>query len=1314
MTGPSMRSYDPLAPLQPGVTLLEASAGTGKTYQITTLFLRLVAEVGLPAESILVVTFTNAATAELRGRVRERLQQAVRTLDALLAGQTVGPCDDALLALAGRHAGGTPLDEVTLRVRLGRLRLALGAFDTVPISTIHGFCGRTLDENAFESGVETDVELLEGPGPVLEEIVDDALSCLYREVEPEVLQALRVGAGLTREGLLSLAGAAVRYRDARLEPGPEVALGWRDKLRAWLDVVQSARLSWEAYSAELCALFDAEAGKDPKDPGRRLSGTSYRAGYNSTRAAQVGAWLRSGGAPLPSFQKGHPKPAPWFRHFSNSGVADGRPARCTAPPLQHRLLDAWQRLVDLADDLSFLDGPRREVVDHVLAELPVRLAARRARTYDDLLRAVRDRVVAPAGGEGLVRALRSRYRAALLDEFQDTDDVQWDVFATVFGADPEAFLVLIGDPKQAIYGFRGADVHTYGRAAETTAAERRFSLAENQRSDARLVLAVNALFGGREHVFDLPFIRYDAVRPAERNRGRRFLAPGLPAPFVLRWFDATDLGAAPEGVVVSKAAVARRLAARLLATDVCDLLSPAAGVRLAGSGSGDWRPLVARDVAVLVRTNAQALLVRQALSDRGQRTIVARSGSVFASETALALQRWLEAITVPDREGPTRVLAATSWLDWPAAELAASLQPAGEPAPAWEALRRDVREWAALAEHSGVGTALQRAIQELGVPVRLAGLPDGERRLTDLRHLAELLHVEELRERRGAEGLLRWLRAERQSREGTAETAELRLESDADAVRVLTLHASKGLEFPVVFLPFLWDVGLHRSGEAVRWHDPTAKRLCLDLRLDHGGPPRAAHQEAALREERQEELRLLYVGVTRARHAALVYWGPAYSWARSALASVLHGGVPGELGADRHVRAKDRIATSIKEGAGLTAIHADLDALVQSSRDADGPTLALLRCSSAVAPAASARAAALPEPDLLLRDFTRPGLDLQWRRTSYSALAGRLGEVAPAESPAPTPDDLEGRDYDAAPMPVDEAPVAPTQGSSTGGLLDLPGGLRTGKYVHKLLELVDFTSCREKAPPRRDLPALAIDLGRRMGFPDQRWPRVVAEALPSVLETPLGPALGDACLADLPANARLDEWSFDLALAGGERWRAGAAAVTARDFAEVFQRRAPDDVLRREYLTSLSSARWQPLCGFLTGSIDLLAQLAGPAAEEGRASRWYVVDYKTNRLAGGDYRHAALRAAMEAHHYPLQYHLYLVALHRYLRWRLGDAYDYDRHVGGAVYLFLRGLSGATARPEADGRVPGVFHDRPPREVVEGLSDLFDQPAGGGT
>jgi exodeoxyribonuclease V beta subunit len=657
-------------------------------------------------------------------------------------------------------------------------------------------------------------------------------------------------------------------------------------------------------------------------------------------------------------------------------------------------------------------------------------------------------------------------------------------------------------------------------------------------------------------------------------------------------------------------------------------------------------------------------------------------------------------------------------LDWPAIELAASLQAASAPAPTWEALRRDVRAWAALAERSGVATALQRAITELGVPERLAGLPDGERRLTDLRHLAELLHVEESRERRGAEGLLRWLRAERQSREGTTEAAELRLESDADAVRVLTLHASKGLEFPVVFLPFLWDVGRHRSGEAVRWHDPAAKRLCLDLRLDHKGPPRAGHEEAALREERQEELRLLYVGVTRARHAALVYWGPAYSWAASALASVLHGGVPGEPGADRYVRAKARIEASLEDGSGLAAIHADLGALVQASRDADGPTLELLRCSSAVAAVASVPPAVLSEPELLLRDFTRPGLDLQWRRTSYSALAGRLGEVAPAENPAPTPDDLEGRDYDATPTLVDAAPIVPAPTSPVGGLLDVPGGVRTGKYVHKLLELVDFTSCLEKAPPRRDLPTLAIELGRRMGFPDERWPSVVAEALPSVLETPLGPALGDARLADLQTGARLDEWSFDLALAGGERWRPGAPAVTAHDFARVFQRRAVDDVLRREYLHSLSSARWQPLCGFLTGSIDLLAKLNTPAGagddENQRASRWFVVDYKTNRLPDGDYRHAALRAAMEAHHYPLQYHLYLVALHRFLRWRLGAAYDYDRHVGGAIYLFVRGLSGATARPEADGRVPGVFHDRPPREVVEGLCELFDRPEGEGT
>ena len=425
----------------------------------------------------------------------------------------------------------------------------------------------------------------------------------------------------------------------------------------------------------------------------------------------------------------------------------------------------------------------------------------------------------------------------------------------------------------------------------------------------------------------------------------------------------------------------------------------------------------------------------------------------------------------------------------------------------------------------------------------------------------------------------------------------------------------------------------------------------------------------------------------------MVYWGPVAGAEEAALAAVLHGDGDPE-GGSRFERARARFEAAGASTPPFAALRDDIDALVAASQHAGQPTVAwAVAPTDPVFPAAAQDAA---PPDLAVRDFARAPLDRQWRRWSYTTLARGVDADQHGPVPVAAPPHLEARDDDPdAPPTPGEAPPAPM---AAGPLQDLPGGTDVGRYVHGVLERLDFRTLCEKAPPGRPLPELAAHLARRAGLDDGPWPARLSAALPDVLVTPLGAALCDARLADLGPDRRLDEWAFDLPLAGGGAWRPGLPAIDGRDLARCMALRAPDEVLRAPYLGRLAAGGWSPLCGFLTGTIDLATRLPTPDGP-----RWFVLDYKTNRLE--HYGFEALNAEMERHHYLLQAHLYLVALHRYLKRRV-PGYDYDRDVGGSVYLFVRGLCGAGTPRDARGRVQGVHVDRPPADVVEGLSRLF--------
>ena len=1229
---PRFEPFRPDLPLDPGVTLLEASAGTGKTWSITSLFVRLIAEREIPVQQILVVTFTEAATAELRDRIRRRLQLALEDTDRALGDPLWQPTDEVLACVieGGRSSG-------TLPMRRRALKLALEGFDEAAIFTIHGFCRRMLQQNAFESRTEPEVELLADIRPLLDEVVTDFWTHEVHEAPPERLRLLD-SRNVGRASLLDLAARVAANPDLVVQPAAP-ALLVRDPAAPgarFVAAYEKAAAIWAQDEAAIRALF-AEAARD-----KALNGRRYPPAKLDERLTATAAWLTSGprpGKPLPKVVVA----------FSESELCASANKGKEAPT--HRWFSAMDQLVDA--DRALADGLDDEILalEHRLVDAVRKNLDRRKRellvqSFDDLLRLLRDGLTGEGPDGPLRRCIREQYEAALIDEFQDTDPIQWAIFHRVFG-DGGPWLTLIGDPKQAIYAFRGADIFTYLGAQKV--AQRSFGLGKNYRSDEPLVEAVNHLFG--RPTLESPFVFDDiGFDPVTAHHGsERLHVPGGSAPFEARFVRRTAENTSKRDVVIRKGWAAYALPA-IVAADVTALLASGATI---GVGD-DERPVSARDVAVIVRKNKEARAVQEALRAAGIPSVLHCDEDVLATPEADELSRMMAAALEPSSARAVRTALATDLAGLNANEIdALSTNEEG-----WELWLERFRRWSALWADHGFMRMFRSVLSELELPERLLALPDGERRLTNLLHLAEILHGAAHAQDLKPAALASWLRIERGDASSGDDTRLLRLESDALAVEVVTVHRSKGLQYPVVFCPFLWDGQLVHKGEVrhLPYHDPETRKRTLDIDPDAGSESKLRHLALAEREALAESMRLLYVALTRAEHRCTLYWGLFNSAERSALAHLLHrtGGEPdASRGVDRLLAMSDdeilgELRSVAEASSGAIAVSV--------VEEPEGATVA--------APVGDDTAA----PIARTYDRTTP-LDGSWRRSSFTQMTRSVGEP--------------GKDYDEEPD-AEQAPPPVVEGGAAVALNDLERSARTGKLLHKVLEEHDFQD-----PDRQVLRGLVERHMRGHGMDPEAWADRITDALRQVLDTPLGDDLFAPRLRDIPSSKRLSELDFDFPVSGGLE-PAGAEAFTRRTLADVMRAHRSAGT-PASYPRELQRLAFAPLRGFMTGSIDLVFEHAG---------RYYLVDYKSNHLGptAAHYTPERLRAAMAHKHYFLQYHLYTVALHRYLAWRMGERYDYDAHVGGAWYLFLRGMS-----PETGPRT-GVFFDRPSRELVTALSD----------
>ena len=1203
-----------------GSRLIEASAGTGKTFTISALYLRLVLGHGgdaafgrelLPPE-ILVVTFTDAATRELRDRIRARLVEAAQVFRDDIKG------DDLLEELKADFAR----EQWPACAR--RLDIAAQWMDEAAVSTIHGWCQRMLREHAFDSGslftqtLQTDHNELKAL--VVRDYWRQQCYPLIGEPLAWVIQHWENPDKLLKaiQPLLQETGDVTQSLAELLEAGLQ------QKARA----LATLKAPWDLWLDEIHCLLHAGIAN------KQVHGKWLQAKRTDGWLAAIRDWLDSDEVELTLSEAA-------IHRLTPEGIAE---AWKVGEPPTH---PAFTAMLTLPAQLAELAAPFESARRHAAAWVSQRFDEEKRRRaemgFDDMLSRLDD-ALQGENGDRLAEVIRLQFPVAMIDEFQDTDPQQYRIFDRIYQLTDnpqDTGLFLIGDPKQAIYAFRGADIHTYLSARQATSG-RHESLDTNFRSATAMVNAVNRIFSLAEQRTEgrgaflfrqgddnpLPFMPVNGKGRKEQWCVSRTADSPLTAEPALTCWQLTQ----DEPVTAGDY---RAHMAASAASEITELLNLGQQRRAGFVENDTLTPLQPSDIAVLVRNFTEAQAIRTELAALGVRSVyLSDKDSIFNSQEALDLMLWLRACAEPEQDRLLRAALASRTLDLTLSEL----EQLNQDERSWERRVMQFRDYRARWRRQGVLPMLHQLLHDFDLPGRLMQRTDGERALTNILHLAELMQ-QAAANLDGEQALTRHLAERVVGTEDTADEQVLRLESDAALVRVVTIHKSKGLEYPLVFLPFICSFRDLNKKEPIRVHDGEQRKLVLS--------PTQEQLDQAEQERLAEDMRLLYVALTRARHGCWLGMADIRSRGKE---SILHRSAIGQL-----------------LGAGV--------ALPTSPSLTDWLTPLATPGEIAISPLAKPKGQ-------MLQDITQAQAELCWRTpmrraaehwwiASYSALrTGALSSAKPAQ-----------RFEDTAPESAAAATVAdddqetvsmPLLANDTPTLHGFPRGPNPGTFLHGLLELAAAENFNI------DSPAFTEQLARRCQLRGlTEWITPLTLWLGQLVQTPLfgtgsgtglsnDPQYSPVSLAELVTYQPELEFWFE------------ATRVDVRRLDQLVQAAVLPDHPRAELLPDT-------LNGMFKGFVDLVFEYQG---------RYFVVDYKSNWLGAedADYTQAAMIEQVVKHRYDLQYVLYLLALHRQLKLRLPD-YDYDTHMGGALYLFMR-------HPQA------IYYERPAKELIETLDALF--------
>ena len=1270
-------------PLQ-GTNVIEASAGTGKTFNIQKLVLRLIVEKNLTIDKILAVTFTEAATAELREKIRSELSSAMYYLDVKIRttfGNAAKPVPDEVLKnenadrdklileslddVAKLILDAVLQDETGAKAAHDRLLLAILDFDMASIYTIHGFCSRMLNDCSFESGIPFNTELVTDQAELIAGIIDDFWRKEFYQ-KPAVIAAAAAYLGTDMEMLKSLATDLMK---PGIVPDNKTKNGTAEKLEPLLLKIIS---TWENGKDKILDIININVKS------KILSGDKKNLGtVNLTEYIRILDELSSKGLSIVSEQD-----ISVVLVFSETGLADARTEankRKDTPIPVHpffTLCEEFRKAVS-----AFSLDLKSDFHTHLMSELATRKKTEDIQTFDDLLVGLRD---ALKDHPSLKKTIRGKYSAVLIDEFQDTDPVQYKIFETVFidgtkeSGDDAPVIFFIGDPKQAIYSFRSADVFTYFDATTSKSISSTHMLDTNFRTQSQLVKDLNTLFHSADNSKFNPFVleemEYKDVKDSPESKGnrRRLIIEGEDAAALkICWTRAAE----PIGLAVSRKAICQSVAAEI--TRLMNLSKEDKAFFQCQKKNEKIRP---SDFAVLTRSNKEAVMMKGSLEKSRIPAVLQNTGTVFETDEAWHMEIFLRAVADPANSGlvsaalGTRLFAVDSKLFGDTDK---------DPV-----LREKIDEWSNKFQeyhHLWSANSFMRMFRAFlnekdiftdgnNVRKRLLEYGDGERALTNLMHLAELLHEAETSEDLGINGLLSWLierRANANAYKGN-DSYLIRLERDEESVKIVTIHKSKGLEFPIVFCPFAAHSRSRSNKKDFVYHDDKLNRL---IHFDEDGAGEKYKRTKS--EDFAEMMRLFYVAVTRAKNLAYLYWGNIRNSDYSALGYLFYAPSKNTPGLNGISSEFDEYFENLKPDLGnmrdfpdgvLERMEANLKFKVDYPKPAEHPYSHVPENT---------------ELDPSERIF-KGKINTRWRVSSFSNLKKYSYEIEFSDNYEDVDDDSGRKRF---------SDFAATEGTAKEPVKTFwklvpenTVAAELGNCVHEMFEIIDFTS-DDVAIGKKILPVLKKYFSRNKDNEAPAFePEILLDPAVSMIRGVLSEKLelpgGNISLKDIAMDTRVSEMDFYYPF----------EKFSIPDVADAFSKYSSNSLIKNDFPAILKEDyKFTNLRGYMNGKLDLVFKFNG---------KYYILDWKTNlvRTHIQSYSPENITRKMIDSHFVLQYSIYTKALDKLLKKELKDNYDYDRDFGGAVYLFLRGIGGRTE----DGRQTGVYFDKPDRRILDAL------------
>ncbi|MEE9326148.1 MAG: exodeoxyribonuclease V subunit beta [Cocleimonas sp.] len=1178
-----MQNLDPHSIPLASTHLIEASAGTGKSWTVTLLYLRLILEKNLTVDQILVVTFTEAATKELRNDIRNRLVEAT-----LAFAQADYQKDDEYLKLIQSSDN----KEQALS-QLNRAKLSL---DEAAIFTIHSFCKRALNENAFDTGLPFESELMDDDRELMQKLTDDFWRRRF-EKAPKVLLLKLKNTKITPDTLLNDLWKHVG-KPYLVNKGP---LKTQISNETWVKLDQlfnDVMTMWEIDGCEISELLIAN---------KNLNGNKYRV---STVEKNCSQFMKI--TSLSDITKDLLKVD--LKRFKASSLVEGTNAKGETPT--HPFFELWESFSDLWEQVEtiiegYISQIKIDLLDYLRKELPKEKQRLGLLSYDDLLLNLQQSIKARPE---LANDLCQKYPAALIDEFQDTDPIQYEIFNSIYSGSSNSAVFLVGDPKQAIYSFRGGDIDTYLFAKSNTLDSNHHTLKKNWRSHPDLIAAFNSLYAKRDNSFRDEGINYIEVEAGDKVN-QDLLTPNEPSS--LRFWQVQ------QSEEVKGVKQVRKAIANAVAGDIAELLNAS---NQGNAKIGD-ELIQGGDIAILIRSHSEGDLIKSALNDRGIASVQSSKNSIFETHEANELIVLLTAIVEPQREDNVRRALVTELIGKQAEDLLIFERDSNT----WESQLLNMQNWHYQWKEQGFLPMMRELMHSENLHQHLLSFSDGERRITNILHLSELIHQQSQKLSLSMEEVLRWLRQKQMSSSQTE--SELRLESDEKLVKIVTIHKSKGLEYPIVYCPFVGISGKDNSDKIFSFHKD--KENYLEI----GSPDIEDHKTLRKAEESAEDTRLLYVALTRAKYQCTVVCSPesiSGSPDKTALGWLLTDG-------KSIMPSKSKKAEKDKNDADFyESYNKRLELL---SRNNGISLLALPKFSDSLCFKLTH-----VNQQLTARSF-KAKIRSQAQVTSFSKLSAGAHKEEP--------------DYDASSHSDKHLPAITEN--------EFPRGATAGSCLHEMYENLDFTLSLDEQSE--------LITGTLNKF---SYDKKHQESAMMLIENSLKAELFKGFrLNQLTKDKRLDEMEFYLPL----------KQLQIEHLRQILLKHLPENwqVVR----DAVSTLNFDQVQGYLKGFIDLIFE---------HNDQYYVVDYKSNTLT--DYQTDKLLPVMADSHYYLQYLLYSVALHRYLKKRI-ENYSWQTHIGGVYYLFIRGM-GEDAAAQSSNKGGGAFYNKPDYKLIDALDGLFEE------